>query len=347
MKVELNACEPAYFSSTSISASPITAQSLEAPSSRGAWRKFVAEASYVTSKKPISSFGEFQELELNREDAERALAYLERDDAVLSEMDPGEVPEEYAHLFKAMMRFQTIYCQSQLHLFLGQIEEAAIEDLACHGALADYLTLCWEDEELPSGKPILQFGERDALVAEALAVMAFGSESEGLALLSRIEGPLSPSTLLILKIKGIPLPALDIELSPFADEMDEEVKSLICEGRYAEAIAKVDLFLIENPSLDSSDRDSLRWARGLARAFSDDYAGAVADFELEEGLINDEPLVRALVHYLNGDLEKARLDLQLRSKFDEDGDELSLVDYLGEGTTYDVRAAVVRKILQL
>ncbi|PIS01999.1 MAG: hypothetical protein COT85_07605 [Chlamydiae bacterium CG10_big_fil_rev_8_21_14_0_10_42_34] len=139
--------------------------------------------------------------------------------------------------------------------------------------------------------------------------------------------------LLLLKIKGLPLPESDddsIMYNPFphCKEFNECLEP-IYSHKYEQAIQILDEQL-KNPEIYELNREICLQARGYCRAMAGDYEGALQDFnqliDLGAGYNRyDLPRIVGLIHFMNNDLEKARSALTPGCR-----DGITIDEYLSE-----------------
>ncbi len=239
------------------------------------------------------------DLPLNKENAKRRLQYLDQ-----------IIAKSFGEYSNALVFIYT-YEKLALHIYLGNTAEA----VACLSKLQELENVqpCSDDEDdvFIEGK-----------TAHALLGWAAG---DGTAEVMDLATFPDPVTLLLLKAKGIPLP------EPYFSVDDsftgnKEIDEKLFSRNYQEALTLLDKQLKGN-KLFVLDREIFLQARGLCKAILDDYEGALQDYnEIIDSHpsfnIQELPLIRGLIHFLNNDPEKARIDIWPPLK-----EEMTLHDY--------------------
>lgn len=225
------------------------------------------------------------DLLLNEENANRRLQYLDQMIANAS----GESAD-----------FEVFGCTIEklaLHIYLGNTSEtvACLREL---NELDDTQSSSEDEDELSI----------EGETAQILLAWAADGDASEVIELAKFPDAIS---LLLLKAKGIQLP----EPADFSVEDsfpgDEELEEQLFSRNYQEALK-----ILEEQLNDASelDRELLLQTRGFCKAMLGDYEAALQDYNLVINFdpnfdVDELPLIRGLIHFLNNDLEKARADL--------------------------------------
>ncbi len=248
----------------------------------------------------------------------------------------GTLPSDFSlGEFNAACLAMTLAERRKVYIYLGRFQEAAAD-----AEKINALGLKTEDSE--EGTIYLDFE------IDAFHHFAMGEEEKGYAALNDLAKEGSALAILLLKAKGRPIP--DIEyisyISNHASHPAIPVKDLFCQGNYEEAIKKIDTCLKK----DCYGRDNLIALRGIFKAMANDYEGAISDLDQTINLSypyasNQNLAARGLIHYLNNDLEKAKIDFGLIPYTRIPREQLILC--LGEFNGFKWDALIMQEVLGL
>ncbi|MBU6446318.1 MAG: hypothetical protein KGQ49_02840, partial [Verrucomicrobia bacterium] len=125
---------------------------------------------------------------------------------------------------------------------------------------------------------------------------------------------------------------------------------VFCQGRYEEAIQKIDTYLAKHR--DFYGRDNLLALRGVFKAMANDYEGAISDLGQTIDPSSSYPFysqpklaVRGLIHCLNNDPEKAKADFESIPYTRIPGE--SLIGFLAEFNEFKWDALIIEQFLGL
>jgi len=213
---------------------------------------------------------------------------------------PHEIPSNLGET-EALYLTTSLMQRREIYIYLGHFQEAAAD-------LEKIIPLYPKDEDsegtIDSGFQI-----------DAFHYFAIGEEEKGYAALNDLAKGGSALAILFLKIKGKPI--LNIECIPYISNYSPcpsiAVEDLFCQGCYEEAIKKIDTYLAMDSDLFG--RGNLLALRGVFKAMANDYEGAISDLDQTIDLSspyysNQELAVRGLIHCLNNDPEKAKVDFE-------------------------------------
>ncbi len=269
-------------------------------------------------------------LEPTQENMERYLEALNREipDEISSNLSKIEALGLSYHL---MIR-RTIY------IYLGRFQEAAAD-------FEKMISVCPRDEDSEGTIPV--FDE-----SEPFYYFTIGSEEKGYAALTDLAKEGSALAILFLKIKGKPIPNIESisYISGYNPSPSIAEEDLFCQGRYEEAIKKIDAYLEKDPNLYG--RNNLLALRGVFKAMANDYEGAISDLDQTIDPASPYPYysqrelaIRGLIHCLNNDPEKAKADFGLipYTRVPKE----SIAGFLGEFNEFKWEALMIEQSLGL
>jgi len=236
---------------------------------------------------------ELWRLEPTQENMERYLDELNRE-------IPDEIPSNFSET-EALWLTNKLIARRMVYIYLGRFQEAAAD-------VEKIISVCPREEDSE--------GTISDFEIDAFHYFAIGAEEKGYAALNDLAKEGSALAILFLKIKGKPIPNIEYisYISYYSPRPSIVEDDLFCQGRYEEAIKKIDTYLEKDS--DFYGRGNLLALRGVFKAMANDYEGAIFDLDQTIDLSSSsypfysqpELAVRGLIHCLNNDPEKAKAD---------------------------------------